>query len=88
MDFPFWIHPSIAGGQLIASIAILHVFISHFAVGMGLYVVMAEQKAVKNEDRELLNFVKTNSSLILFISAILGALTGVGIWFSKIGREI
>lgn len=82
MDFPFWIHPSIAGGQLIASIAILHVFISHFAVGMGLYVVMAEQKAVKNEDRELLNFVKTNSSLILFISAILGALTGVGIWFS------
>lgn len=82
MDFPLWIHPSIAGGQLIAAIAILHVFISHFAVGMGLYVVLAEQKAVKTNDKDMLNFVKKNSSLILFISAILGALTGVGIWFS------
>lgn len=82
MDYPLWINPNIAGGQLIAAIAILHVFISHFAVGMGLYVVLAEQKAVKTGDGELLKFVKTNSSLILFISAILGALTGVGIWFS------
>lgn len=82
MDFPLWIHPTIAGGQLIAAIAILHVFISHFAVGMGLYVVLAEQKAVKTQDSDLLDFVKKNSSLILFISAILGALTGVGIWFS------
>jgi len=58
MDFPLWIHPTIAGGQLIAAIAILHVFISHFAVGMGLYVVLAEQKAVKTKDSDLLDFVK------------------------------
>ena len=44
MNYPVWYLPSLGGGFLIALIAITHVFISHFAVGGGLYLVLAERK--------------------------------------------
>ena len=43
MNYPVWELP--APGLLIAAVAILHVFISHFAVGGGLFLVLAERKA-------------------------------------------
>lgn len=82
MDYPVWLSNSINGGQLIAIVAVLHVFISHFAIGMGLYTVLAERLAIKSENHDYKFFVKKSSALILLISAILGALTGVGIWFT------
>jgi len=82
MNYPIWISETLAGAQLVAIIAIFHVFISHFAVGMGLYVVLAEKIAIKSNNPEEKVFVKKSSALILLISAVLGALTGVGIWFS------
>ena len=39
MNYPVWDIP--ASGLLIAVIAILHVFVSHFAVGGGLFLVLA-----------------------------------------------
>ncbi|MBZ4643175.1 MAG: cytochrome c class [Deferribacteraceae bacterium] len=82
MDYPVWISDVLSGAQLIAIIAVFHAFISHFAVGMGLYVVMAEKLAIKSGNQSEKLFVKKSSGLILLISAVLGALTGVGIWFS------
>ncbi len=82
MDYPLWIIPGISGAMVIAINAILHVLISHFAVGMGLFVAVAELKAIKSGDRDYVDFVKNSSKLILLISAIIGALTGVGIWFT------
>ena len=43
MNYPVWAVP--APGLLIAAVAIVHVFISHFAVGGGLFLVLAERKA-------------------------------------------
>ena len=40
MNYPVWDIP--ASGLLIAFIAIVHVFVSHFAVGGGLYLVLTE----------------------------------------------
>jgi len=82
MDYPVWVSESLAGAQLIAIVAVFHVFISHFAIGMGLYVVIAEKIAIKSNSQDYKLFVKKSSALILLISAILGALTGVGIWFT------
>lgn len=72
-----FIHPAV----LISSIAIFHTFIAHFSIGMGLYVIVCEYIAYRKNDEALLNYTKKNSSLILFIATVLGALTGVGIWF-------
>ena len=48
MNYPIWELP--APGLLIAAVAILHVFISHFAVGGGLLLVLAETKARREAD--------------------------------------
>jgi cytochrome bd-type quinol oxidase subunit 1 len=71
------IHPAV----LISSIAIFHTFIAHFSIGMGLYVIVCEYLGYKKNNTALLEYTRKNSSLILFIATVLGALTGVGIWF-------
>lgn len=80
MNYPIWDLP--AAGLLIAAVAILHVFISHFAIGGGLFLVFYEWKARREKDRELLAYVKRHSRFFLLLTLILGALTGVGIWFT------
>lgn len=71
------VHPAL----LISSIAIFHTFIAHFSIGMGLYVIVCEYLGYKKNNTALLEYTRKNSSLILFIATVLGALTGVGIWF-------
>jgi len=80
MNYPIWELP--APGLLIAAVAILHVFISHFAVGGGLFLVLAERKARREEDAALLGFVRALSRGFILLTLVLGAVTGVGIWFT------
>jgi cytochrome bd-type quinol oxidase subunit 1 len=80
MNYPIWGLP--APGLLIAAVAILHVFISHFAVGGGLFLVLAEGKARREKDEALLGFVRSLSRGFVLLTLVLGALTGVGIWFT------
>jgi mono/diheme cytochrome c family protein len=80
MNYPVWELP--APGLLIAAVAILHVFISHFAVGGGLFLVLAERKARRDRDDEFLGFVRALSRGFILLTLVLGALTGVGIWFT------
>lgn len=82
MDYPLWLPKFFSGGLVIACISIVHVFVAQFAVGMGLYMVVAEHIAIKNKDSKFLSYIKSNSALILLIAAVFGATTGVGIWFS------
>lgn len=44
MNYPVW-DVAFGAGLLIAVVAILHVFVSHFAVGGGLFLVVTERKA-------------------------------------------
>ncbi len=80
MNYPIWGLP--APGLLIAVVAIVHVFISHFAVGGGLYLVVAERRARGQGDEALLGFVRSLSGFFILLTLVLGALTGVGIWFT------
>jgi mono/diheme cytochrome c family protein len=80
MNYPFWDLP-VAYGVLMASVAVLHVFISHFAIGGGLYLVVTEQIARKRGDTERLEFLERLSRLFVLVTLVAGALTGVWIWF-------
>ena len=80
MNYPVWAVP--APGLLIALVAIVHVFISHFAVGGGLYLVVAERKARRAGDSDLLGFVRALSRGFVLLTLVAGALTGVGIWIT------
>ena len=68
--------------MVIAIIAIVHVTIAHFAVGAGFFTVITEQRAYKRNLPILLRFLKDYSRFLILFSFVLGALTGVGIWFS------
>lgn len=81
MNYPVWYLPEIGGGTLIALIAIVHVFIAHFAVGGGLYLVLAERKGVRERNSEILAFTRGHSRFFLLVTMVLGGMTGVGIWF-------
>jgi mono/diheme cytochrome c family protein len=80
MGYPFWDVPA-GYGVLMAAIAVLHVFISHFAIGGGLYLVVSERSARKSADVARLEFLQRLSKFFALTTLVLGALTGVGIWF-------
>ena len=82
MNFPVWEVPVLGGGMLIGIIAVVHVFISHFAVGGGLFLVMTERKAYREQSTVLLDYVKRHSKFFMLLSVVAGAVTGVGIWFT------
>ena len=86
MNYPFWEIPILGSGWVIGIIAIFHVMISQFAVGGGLYLPMAERKAMRMTDPELrdawLKQLASHSKFFLILTAVFGTVSGVGIWFA------
>jgi mono/diheme cytochrome c family protein len=80
LNYPIWDIP--ASGLLIAGVAIIHVFISHFAIGGGLFLVLFERRARLEGDFPLLQYVQHHSRFFLLLTLVMGAVTGVGIWFT------
>ena len=81
MNYPVWYLPEIGGGLLIAIIAVLHVFVSHFAVGGGLYLIYAEKKGLREGSEAILEFTRRHARFFLLLTMVFGSITGVGIWF-------
>lgn len=81
MNYPVWYLPETGGGFLIALIAIVHVFISHFAVGGCLYLVLTERKELRENSAEILAFTKCHAKFFMLVTMVFGGITGVGIWF-------
>jgi hypothetical protein len=89
MDFPMFHLDWLNNRMLIAIIAILHVIINHgLAVGFMPFVTWLEQRGVSRSgqdqitDLEWDNMVYKMMKVAFIITTTLGAMTGVGIWFS------
>jgi cytochrome bd-type quinol oxidase subunit 1 len=86
MNYPFWDIPILGSGWVIGIIAIFHVMISQFAVGGGLYLPMAERKALAMKDPEMraawLKQIAKHSKFFLLLTGVFGTVSGVGIWFA------
>lgn len=82
MNYPFWDVPHLGSGWVIGVIAIVHVMISHFAVGGGFYLVLAETKARRENRQDWLRVLQGHSKFFLILTGVFGAATGVGIWFA------
>ena len=80
MNYPVWELSIFGGGVPIALIATIHVFISHFAVGGGLFLVVTEIKARREANPDILEYVHGHTKFFLLLTMVMGALTGVGIW--------
>jgi len=81
MNYPVW-DVAFGAGLLMALVAGLHVFVSHFAVGGGLFLVLTERKARRSNDSQLLAWLKTHTRFFVLLTVVFGAVSGVGIWFT------
>ena len=79
MDYPIW-DLAMGGGMLMALVAVPHVIVAHFAVGGGLLIVLTESLGVRRNDPELRELAKRSSLVLILISTVYGAISGVGIW--------
>ena len=79
MDYPIW-NVAMGGGVLMAWVAITHVIVSHFAIGGGLIIVITETLAVRRSDPELRELARRSSLVLILVSTVFGAISGVGIW--------
>ena len=82
MNYPVWEPFLLGGGLVIGIIAILHVFVSHFAVGGGLFLALTERKAYRDNNPALLEYVKSHSKFFVLVVLVFGAVSGVGVWWS------
>ncbi len=82
MNYPVWHLQFFGGGLLIAMMAVFHVYISHFAVGGGLFLVLTEMKGLREKSREVLDYGYRHTRFFLLITMVAGGITGVGIWFT------
>src|SRR3990172_9015676 len=67
MNYPFWGVPVLGGGWLIGLVAIIHIYIAHFAVGSGFFLVYTEWKALRGDDREGLDYIRYHSYFLALI---------------------
>lgn len=82
MNYPFWDVPFIGSAWVIGIISIFHVMISQFAVGGGLYLWLAERKAVREGREDWMIRLHAHAKFFLILTAVFGTVSGVGIWFS------
>ena len=81
MNYPVW-NVAFGAGLLIALVSILHVFVSHFAVGGGLFLVLTERRALRHGDDGVLSWLRKHTKFFVLVTVVFGAISGVGIWFT------
>jgi len=83
MNYPVWDLPFLSGGLVVAKVAIFHVLISHIAIGGGAFLFGAELWIKgQSEANKLRAWLRKFTLYFLITSTVLGAVTGVGIWFA------
>ena len=83
MNYPVWDVGGIGSGLVVAIIAIIHVFISHLAVGGGAFLFVAELWSDKQSDGpRIRQWLHKFGTWFLVFTTVAGATTGVGIWFA------
>ena len=81
MNYPIWENLKFGGPSLIALISVAHVYISHLAVGGGLFLWLTDLKGFRDNSPQIHDYVKRHTWFFLLLTMVFGGLSGVGIWF-------
>ena len=82
--FPVNDYGPLMPGLVMGGIAILHVFLAQFAVGGGFLLCYFQWLGMNNRCPSARSFVDGYFKVLVMVSFVLGALTGVAIWFTAI----
>ncbi len=89
MDLPYYPvndFGPVMKGLVIGGVGILHVFLAQFAIGGGMLMCYFQWMAQSGRDPRQLarQLLDSYFKLLVLLSFVLGALTGVGMWFTTI----
>jgi hypothetical protein len=71
-------------GMVIGGVGIVHVFLAQFAIGAGMLLFYFERLGQRRKEADARRFVDGFFQWLVLVSFVLGALTGVAIWFTTI----
>lgn len=71
-------------GMVIGGLGILHVFLAQFAIGGGMLLCYFEHLWRSGKEPDARRFMDGYFKALVLVSFVLGALTGVGMWFTTI----
>lgn len=71
-------------GMVIGGLGILHVFLAQFAIGAGMLLCYFQWLAQTGRSVHARRFLDGYFKVLVLISFVVGALTGVGMWFTTI----
>jgi cytochrome bd ubiquinol oxidase subunit I len=71
-------------GMVIGIVGIVHVFLAQFAIGGGMLLWYFERLSQRGKEQDARAFVDGFFPILVLVSFVLGALTGVAIWFTTI----
>lgn len=71
-------------GLVMAAVAVTHVFLAQFAVGGGFLLCYFQWLAMSGQEPHARQFVAGYFKVLVLVSFVVGAMTGVGIWFTAI----
>ncbi|MCA8970091.1 MAG: cytochrome ubiquinol oxidase subunit I [Planctomycetes bacterium] len=71
-------------GMVIGGIGVFHVFVAQFAIGGGWLLCLLQWRAWKRGDALARRFLDSYFRVLVLISFVVGALTGVGMWLTSI----
>ncbi|MDR1485798.1 MAG: cytochrome ubiquinol oxidase subunit I [Planctomycetaceae bacterium] len=82
MHYPWWYVPGLTAPMLIAIVAVVHVFVSHYAVGGGILIALENRYAVSRGDQSYRDYWYSHARFFVLLTVAFGAITGVGIWWT------
>jgi cytochrome bd-type quinol oxidase subunit 1/mono/diheme cytochrome c family protein len=82
MHYPWWYVPVVTAPMLIAAVSVVHVLVSHYAVGGGLFLAVETAHAYRTKDQEYLAYLRGHTKFFVWLTVVFGAITGVGIWWT------
>ena len=82
MHYPWWYVPHLTAPMLIAVVAVLHVLVSHYAVGGGLFLAVEVGHAYRTRDCNYLEYLHRHARFFILVTVVFGAISGVGIWWT------
>lgn len=71
-------------GLAIGGLGIFHVFLAHFAIGGGILMSYLQWRSMKHGSQTARIFLDSFFKFLVLISFVVGAVTGVAMWFTSI----
>ncbi len=82
MHYPWWYVQNLTAPMLIAAISVVHVLVSHYAVGGGLFLAVEVGHAYKTKNKAYLDYLRGHAAFFILLTVVFGAITGVAIWWT------